>query len=188
MKKLITTVALCSIALLSKAQTYTLDKNHTKVGFTATHFYISYVDGHFKDVVATLTTKKEDMSDAVIIMTAAVNSLDTDNDMRDKDLKSADWFDEARYPTIMFKSTSFKKASETVYKLNGEITIRGITKPISLDVAYGKVMNPTTKKYMVGFSISGSLNRQDFKVGSGAPDSVVGDHISIRANVEFSVD
>lgn len=188
MKTILIIIAICTTALFTNAQIYTLDKNHTKIGFTATHFYISYVDGHFTDVVATLTSKKEDFSDAVIIMTASVNSLDTDNDVRDKDLKSADWFDEARYPTIMFKSTSFKKASATVYKLNGEITIRGITKPISLDVAYGKVMNPTTKKYMVGFTISGNVNRQDFRVGSGAPDSVVGDHISIRTNVEFSVD
>ncbi len=187
MKKILLIIS-CSVALQIKAQTYTLDKNHTKIGFTATHFYISYVDGHFTEVVATLTSKKEDLSDAIIIMTAAVNSIDTDNNIRDKDLKSADWFDETRYPTIMFKSTSFKKASATVYKLNGEITIHGITKPISLDVAYGKAFNPTTKKYMVGFSISGSVNRQDFKVGSGAPDSVVGDHILIRTNVEFSVD
>lgn len=178
----------CIVALQIQAQTYTQDKNHSKIGFTATHFYISSVDGHFTDAIATLTSKKEDLSDAVIMMSAAVNSIDTDNDRRDKDLKSADWFDETRYPTIIFKSTSFKKASASVYKLNGEITIRGITKPISLDVAYGKAYNPTTKKYMVGFTISGSLNRQDFKVGTGAPDSVVGDNISIRTNVEFTVD
>lgn len=176
------------MALSVYGQTYTMDKNHTRIGFSATHFYVSYVEGHFKEVVATLTSKKEDLTDAVIVMTAAVNSLDTDNDVRDKDLKSADWFDEAKYPTILFKSTSFKKASATVYKLNGEITIRGITKPILLDVAYGKVLNPMTKKYVLGFTISGSVDRQDFKVGSGAPDSVVGDHILIKANVEFIKD
>lgn len=178
----------CIIAIQIQAQTYTQDKNHTNIGFTATHFYISNVEGHFTEVVASLTSKKEDFSDAIIIMTAAVNSIDTDNDIRDKDLKSADWFDETRYPTVMFKSTSFKKASATIYKLNGEITIHGITKPIALDVAYGKAFNPTIKKSMVGFTISGSVNRQDFKIGSGAPDSVVGDRVAILANVEFIVD
>ncbi|MCD6019926.1 MAG: YceI like family protein [Bacteroidetes bacterium] len=188
MKKIIITAVVCIISLYTYAQTYTLDKNHTRVGFIATNFYHLQVDGHFKEVVATLTSKKEDLSDAVIVMTAAVNSIDTDNDVRDKDLRSADWFDEAKYPTIMFKSTSFKKVSSTVYKLNGEITIHGITKPIFLDVAYGKFLNPTTKKYVVGFTISGSLNRQDFKVGAGAPNSVVGDGVQLLANVEFIVD
>jgi len=188
MKKLLMTIIASVYVFHMHAQTYTMDKNHTKVGFSATHFYISYVDGHFNDVVATLASKKEDLSDAIIVMTAAVNSLDTDNDTRDKDLKSADWFDEAHYPTIMFKSTSFKKASQTVYKLNGELTIHGITKPVAFDVSYGKVYNPMLKKNVVGFTISGDINRQDFKVGSGAPDSVVGDHIAVRTNIEFIVD
>ncbi len=107
MEKLLFTIAVFTFALIAQAQTYTLDKNHTWVGFSATHFGISQVDGRFKDINVTMTSKKEDMSDAVVEMKAEVNSNDTDNDMRDKDLKSENWFDAEKYPTLIFKSTSF---------------------------------------------------------------------------------
>ena len=189
MKKLFTTIAVYTIALVSNAQTFTLDKNHTRVGFNATHFGISQVDGRFKEFNATLTSKKEDMSDAVIVMTANTNSIDTDIEMRDKDLKSENWFDANKYPELTFKSTSFKKTGDKTYQLNGNMTIRGVTKPITFDVVYnGKAANPMTKKNSVGFTITGKLNRKDFSVGSGAASTVVADEVELKSNVEFIVD
>lgn len=189
MKKLLFTIAVITITLITQAQTYTLDKNHTRVGFSVTHFGISQVEGRFKDVNVIMTSKKEDMSDAVIEMKAEVNSIDTDNDMRDKDLKSENWFDAEKYTTLSFKSTSFKKTSDKTYQLIGNITIRGVTKPITLNVVYnGKAMNPNSKKNSVGFTVTGNLNRRDFSVGSGAASTVVGDDIDLKSNVEFVVD
>lgn len=166
-----------------------MDKNHTRVGFSATHFGISHVDGRFKDINVTVTSKKEDMSDAVVELKAEINSIDTDNDMRDKDLKSENWFDAEKYPTLIFKSTSFKKTGDKTYQLNGNITIRGVTKNITFDVVYnGKAMNPNSKKNSVGFTVTGKLNRRDFSVGSGAASTVVGDEVELRANAEFVVE
>ena len=190
MKNILIAINLFVFTLTANAQsTYTLDKNHTSVGFSATHFAISHVEGRFKSVSATFTSKKEDFTDAVIEMSTDIKSIDTDNEMRDNDLKSESWFDAAKYPTLTFKSTSFKKVNGKNYKLDGNITIHGITKPISFDVIYnGKGLNPMTKKNSVGFTITGKLNRKDFSVGTGGGNSVVGDDIELRSNAEFIVD
>ena len=190
MKKIAITIVVFAITFgISAQSTYTLDKYHTKVGFSATHFAISHVEGHFKSVTATFTSKQEDFSDAVIEVTIDVKSIDTDIEMRDNDLKSPGWFDADKFPVITFKSTSFKKVSGKNYKLNGNITIHGITKAISLDVVYnGKAFNPMIKKSSVGFTITGKLNRNDFLVGTGTPNTIVGDEIELLSNAEFIID
>ena len=165
---------------------YTMDKNHSRLSFTATHFGISHVEGNFKVFDATLNAGKEDFSDAVIQMTANVRSIDTDVEMRDNDLRGDSWFDVEKYPLLTFKSTAFKKVTDHNYKLEGTITIHGITKPIVFDVVYnGKVLNPMSKKYAVGFTVTGKLDRKDFNLGTSAFDEVVGNEIELRSDVEF---
>lgn len=190
MKKLFIIISLFTITLIADAQNiYTLDKNHTRVGFSATHFGISHVEGRFKNITVTLKSKKDDFTDADIEMTADVKSIDTDIEMRDNDLRSDNWLDAAKYPSITFKSISFKKISDKNYKLIGNLTIHGITKQVSLDVVYnGKALNPKTKKNSVGFTISGKINRKDFLVGTGGGNSVVGDEIELKSNAEFIID
>ncbi|OFY84776.1 MAG: hypothetical protein A3F72_05825 [Bacteroidetes bacterium RIFCSPLOWO2_12_FULL_35_15] len=190
MKKVLVTISVFLITLITVAQNiYTLDKNHTKVGFSATHFGISHVEGRFKNITATLKAKKEDFTDAVIEMTADVKSIDTDIELRDNDLRSEKWFDVAKYPTLTFKSTSFKKISGKNYKLEGILTIHGISKPISLNVVYnGRALNPITKKSSVGFTITGKLDRKDFLIGTGAGNSVVSNEIELKSNAEFIID
>jgi polyisoprenoid-binding protein YceI len=168
---------------------YTLDKNHTKVGFSATHFGISHVEGRFKNFTATLKSKKENFTDVVIEISIDVKSIDTDVEMRDNDLKSGKWLDADKFPSITFESTSFKIITGKNYKLEGNIMIHGITRPISLDVIYnGKGLNPMTKKSSVGFTITGKINRNDFLVGTGAANSVVSEQIELISNAEFIID
>jgi polyisoprenoid-binding protein YceI len=181
----ILTVFVFNMAIFSQ-NTFTLDKNHSKLSFTAMHFGISHVEGRFKNFEASLKANKEDFTDAVIEMTAEAKTIDTDVEMRDKDLRSANWLDVETYPKIVFKSTSFKKVNDTNYKLEGNITIHGVTKPIVFDVVYnGKALNPISKKNSVGFTVTGTLNREDFKVGKDAFASVVSKEIELRSNVEF---
>ncbi len=189
MKKLFMTIAAVVITVIADAQsTYTLDKNHTKVEFIATHFGISHVEGRFKNVTVIFSSQKEDFTDAVIEVTIDVKSIDTDIEMRDNDLKSENWFYADKYPAIVFKSTSFKKIDGKHYKLEGNITIHGMTKFILLDVTYnGKAFNPMSTKHSVGFTITGKLNRKDFSVGTGAGNSVVSDEIELISNAEFIV-
>jgi polyisoprenoid-binding protein YceI len=185
---LITSLLAVSSGAFSQSN-YTLDKNHSRLAFTATHFAISHVEGNFKNFDVTLKTSKEDFTDAVISMTADATSVNTDVDMRDKDLRSANWFDVEKFPKIEFKSTAFKKISDKHYKLEGTITIHGVTKPIVFDVTYnGKALNPMSKKNSLGFTLTGKLNRKDFGVGTEAFEGVVGKEIELRSNVEFIID
>lgn len=189
MKKIFITLATFIMAVITNAQSiYTLDKNHTKIEFVATHFEISHVEGRFKNIAITFYSTKEDFTDAVIEVNIDVKSIDTDIEMRDNDLKSEHWLNADKYPAITFKSTSFKKLNDKNYTLEGNITLHGITKPISLAVVYnGKAFNPMTKKSSVGFTINGKLNRKDFSIGSGATSIAVGDEIALISNVEFII-
>ena len=187
MKNTISFFASLLLCLNISAQiTYQVDKNHARLTFSATHFGISHVEGSFKDFNVTFKAKLPDFSDAVIEVTAQAVSINTDNGMRDKDLKSSKWFDALKYPVVTFKSTAFKKISDKNYKLEGTITMHGITKPLVLDVIFnGKVLNPMSKKNMLGFTITGKLDRSDFQIGTEPFASVVGKEIEITANVEF---
>lgn len=188
MKCLLLTPLALLLALTAHAQTWTVDKAHAKVGFTVTHLLLSEVDGNFKAFDAKITAAKPDLSDAVFDMTADISSIDTDNDRRDGHLKGADWFDAAKYPTVTFKSTSFKKVDGKKYKATGDLTMHGVTKPVTLDVTMnGPVTNetPRGKQEKAGLKVTGSLNRVDFGVGK-AGGAVVSEEIEINVNGEFA--
>jgi polyisoprenoid-binding protein YceI len=187
MKKIVLLLVLSLTGSLAFSQTtYVFDKNHARLSFSVLHFGISHVEGNFKTFDVNLQSSKEDFSDAVIELTADVNSINTENDKRDEDLKSDAWFDVAKFADLTFKSTAFKKVKGNEYLLSGNLTIKGVTKPIFLNVVYnGKTQNPYSKKYMFGFTINGKLNRKDFNVGTSTMANVVGNEIEIKSNVEF---
>jgi polyisoprenoid-binding protein YceI len=169
------------------AQTWTLDKAHAKLGFGVTHLLISDVEGSFNSFDATLNSTKDDFSDAVIELTADVNTVFTNNEHRDKDLKGENFFDVAKFGTLTFKSTSFKKGDGKNYKLLGNLTIHGVTKPVELDVTLnGPIEHPFNKKMVAGFKVKGKIKRKDFGVGEKAPNAVISEEILIYANAEFT--
>jgi polyisoprenoid-binding protein YceI len=171
------------------AQTWSLDKAHSKLGFSVTHLMISTVDGSFKSVDAKITSSKDDFSDAVIELTAEIASVDTDNEKRDEHLKTEDFFDAAKFPTITFKSKSFKKAGDKKYKLAGDLTLHGVTKAVDLVVVLGGVADhPYTKKKIAGFKISGVIKRSDFGIAPKTASSMVSDEVTIAAATEFTKD
>ena len=186
MKKTLVIVFALAASLSSFAQKWTLDNSHAKLSFTITHLLISDAEGSFKKFSSTITSSKDDFSDAVIELSADVNSVDTDNDQRDEHLKKPDYLDAAKYPTLTFKSKSFKKVADKKYKLAGDLTLHGVTKPIELDVTYnGTAVHPYTKKTLAGFKITGSLKRTDYGIGTGTPEAVLSDEVKIVANTEF---
>lgn len=188
MKHLIITPAVLLFALTAHAQTWTVDKAHSKVGFTVTHLVLSEVDGNFKTFDAKITAAKPDLSDAVMELTADVNSIDTDNDRRDGDLKSEKWFDAAKYPTVTFKSTAFRKVEGKKYQATGDLTMHGVTKPVTLDVTMNGPItqeSPKGKQEKVGFKVTGTLNRVDFGVGK-AGGAVVSEEVALKVNGEFA--
>jgi polyisoprenoid-binding protein YceI len=169
------------------AQSWTLDKAHAKLGFTVTHLMVSDVEGKFKNFDINVTASKDDFTDAAVELTADVNSINTDNDFRDEDLKSEKFFDAKRFPSLSFKSTSIKKTDAKNYKLYGDLTMHGVTKPVVLDVILnGVVQNPMSKKNVAGFKIKGAVKRSDFNIATSFPTAVVSDEITIDANVELN--
>ncbi|MFN8345690.1 MAG: YceI family protein [Spirosomataceae bacterium] len=182
-------IALAATALLVSfstfAQTWKVDKAHAKIGFTITHLMISEVDGNFKTFDATLTSSKEDFSDAVFEVSADINSIDTDMERRDNDLKSDKYFDAAKFPTLTFKSTSISKVADKKYKLTGDLTMKGVTKPVTLDMTVtGVKQGMGSQKPKAGFKITGTIKRTDFGVGQASP--AVSEEVELRAVGEFT--
>lgn len=170
------------------AQSWSLDKAHAKLGFNATHLLISEVEGNFQQFDIKVNAATEDFTDASIELTAEINSINTENEARDKHLKSADFFDAEKYPALTFKSTSLKKVGGKTYKLYGNLTMHGISKPVTLDVILnGVIDHPYSKKKVAGFKVTGTLSRSDFGIGN-VPVAVVAEAISINANFELLKD
>ena len=185
MKRITMMMAAVMISAATFAQGWTLDKAHAKLGFTITHLMVSDVEGTFKTFDITLTSSKDDFSDAVITLSADINSINTDNDKRDAHLKSPDFFDAAKFPALSFKSKSFIQVGGKNYKLTGDLTMHGITKTVTLAVVYnGTITNPMSKKLVSGFKISGTIKRSDFGVG-GAMTGVLSDEVTLIGNAEF---
>lgn len=185
MKKLI---LICGTVLFAataaNAQTWSLDKAHAKLGFAITHMKISEVEGSFKNFDVKVTSSKPDFTDAVIELTADVNSINTDNDMRDGHIKGADYFDAAKYPTMTFKSTSIQKTSGNNYKVSGILTLHGVSKPVVLAAKLNGVgENPMSKKTMAGFKISGTIKRSVF--GVGEESAMLSDDVALNSNIEL---
>jgi polyisoprenoid-binding protein YceI len=177
-------VAFASVSAFS--QNWSLDKTHAKLGFSITHLMVSSVEGNFKTFDAKIASSKDDFSDAVIELTADINSINTDNDQRDEHLKGPDFFDAAKYSTLTFKSKSFKKVSDKKYKLVGDLTLHGITKPVELDVTFnGTAVHPYTKKTIAGFKVTGVIKRSDFAIAASTPTAALSDEVEITTNAEF---
>src|SRR5688572_12194531 len=184
MKKLNVMILLLLLAGSVFAQTtWTVDKAHSKLGFTVTHLMVSEVDGTFNSFDAKITSAKDDFSDATIELTADVNSVDTNNERRDNHLKSPDFFDAAQFGTLTFKSTSVKKTGEKTYKVTGDLTIHGITKSVDLDATLIGTTAGRDGKKISGWKVTGTLNRIDFKVGTSGP--TVSDEVILTAKAEF---
>ena len=171
------------ITLAASAQTtWTNDPQHSCLGFVVKHLLISEVDGRFADFNATVTTSKADYSDAKITLTAKVSSIDTDVDARDHHLKSADFFDAEKYPTLTFRSTKLVKVNAHKGYIYGDLTFHGITKPIKLTaIFFGKIISPMNKKTTAGFQVTGLLKRSDYNLGPKFPEAIISNDVKIIA-------
>lgn len=143
-------------------RTWKIDSIHSEVKFKVKHLLISNVTGKFNTYDAEIKSDNDDFTNAQIKFEADVNSIDTNNEMRDNHLKSPDFFDAENHPKMTFVSKSFTKVSDDRYELDGDMTIRGNTKPVKLNVEYGGQATGMDGAKVAGFEITGTLNRFDF--------------------------
>ncbi len=169
--------------------TWILDPAHSEISFRVKHLMISNVKGVFTEFSAETSTENDDFSQASITVNINTASVNTGNADRDAHLRSADFFDAGTFPAINFTSDSLTKKDDENYKLSGELTIRGISKPISLDVEYGGLMKDPWGNVKAGFSVSGKINRKDWGLNWNAAletgGVLVSDEVRISAEVQF---
>lgn len=192
MKSLFTGIALLligSTGLFAQTTKWALDRTHSNLGFSVSHMVVSETKGRFDDFSITTVSDKEDFSDAKIDITIKVETVNTDDKKRDGHLRSPDFFDVAKFPTMTFKSREMKKIGEKKYKLIGDFTMKGVTKQIELDVKFGGLLS-NKGKTVAGFKVSGTINRQDYGVKWNSVldtgGSVVGDEVEFVANLELN--
>lgn len=183
MKKNILLYAFLLLSASAVAQTWAVDKAHAKLGFSVTHLMISDVEGSFRAYEATITSAKDDFSDAVFDISADIAGINTDNEGRDKDLQGEGYFDAAKFPKLTFKSTAFTKVEGNKYKLVGDLTMKGVTKPVEMQVVINGPIDRRGKK-VIGIKVSGMFKRTDFGVGRPG-GAMLSEEITIIANGEF---
>ncbi len=192
MKKFVllaTLVALLSGSSILAAASYQIDPAHSLAGFTVRHMMVSNVSGAFSKLAGTVEFDSNNPSQSKVDVTIDAASVDTRNAGRDKDLRSANFFDVETYPAITFTSTRVDKAGEGKYRVVGNLTMHGVTKEVVLDVDGPTPEVQAQGGFRAGASATTKINRKDFGINwSRAMDSggvVVSDEVRINIEVEL---
>jgi polyisoprenoid-binding protein YceI len=174
-----------SFPAAAATSTWQIDPAHTAAQFAVKHLLISTVRGEFKGVTGAVTWDDQDITKSSVNVTIDATTVDTGTPMRDNDLKSANYFDVAKFPTITFKSTKIEKAGPKSLNVTGDLTIHGVTKSVVLavDGPSDSIKDPWGNT-RAAISATTKVNRQDFGVSGGA--GAVGDDISIIIDMEMT--
>lgn len=168
---------------------WTIDPTHSEIQFKVKHLMITTVTGYFREFDATVFSQGNDFSNARVSFQAKTASIDTNNDKRDEHLRSGDFFESDKYPGMKFQSTSVEKTGDDNYKLKGELTIKDITKPLTLDVEFGGLMKDPWGNEKAGFSLSGKISRKEWNLNWNAAletgGLMVSDEVRLLAEVQL---
>jgi polyisoprenoid-binding protein YceI len=169
---------------------WVLDPMHSEIQFKVRHLVISTVSGFFKNFEGQLETENDEFTDAKIEFSLDINSIDTNQSQRDEHLKSVDFFNAEKYPKISFRSTKFVNKGNDEYALVGDLTIKDVTKPVTLAVEFGGSTADFYGNTKAGFEITGKINRKEFGlVYDGVTEAgaiVLGEEIKLLINVQFA--
>ena len=169
---------------------WTVDPMHSEVQFKVKHLMITTVTGYFQTFNVEVETENDDFSTASkILFTADVNSISTNNEQRDTHLKSADFFDAETHGQIRFEGTTYERVSDDDYLLHGDLTIKGITKPVTVKVEFGGIVVDPYGQTKAGFTVTGKISRKEFGLTwnavTEAGSVVVGDEIKLQAEIQL---
>ncbi len=169
--------------------TWTIDPMHSEIGFKVRHLVISNVSGKFTAFEGTVQADKEDFSDAKVTFSADINSISTGPAQRDEHLKGPDFFDAANHPKLTFESTGITPKGGDEFDMSGNLTIRGVSKPVTLNVELGGIGPNAYGQTIAGFEINGKINRKDFGLNWSAVTEtggiVVGDEVKLQISAEL---
>jgi len=169
--------------------TWTLDTMHSHVGFSVRHMMVSKVRGTFGEFSADIVTA-EDPLQSTVSATVQMASIDTGEDGRDEHLRNNDFFEVDQHPTMTFTSTSITGGGSD-FEVTGDLTIKGITKPVTFELEFGGVEQDPWGNTRAGFTLSGSINRKDFGVEYNAVletgGIMIGDKVSIELDIEATL-
>jgi len=170
----------------SGATTYKIDPNHTDVVASWSHFGFSNPIAHFGQVDGSITYDAKNVGTSKVEVTIPLAGLNANVEKFNEHLRSADFFDAEKYPTITFKSTKVEAAGDKKLRVLGELTIKGVTKPVVLDTTINKIGDhPMAKRAAAGFDATTTIKRSDFGVDKFAPN--VSDNVTIRITTEAVV-
>ena len=185
MKRLIALLAVLGLFATAHAETYTIDPVHSSLGFQVRHNLVSKVPGSFTKFTGTISYDAAAPEKSSTQATIEVGSVSTANEKRDGHLKSPDFFDAVKFPTISFASTAWKKTGENTFDVTGDLTIHGVTKSVVLKTTLlgtGPGMGGST---VSGWEATATINRRDFGVdGPAMLGKVVSDEVSISLSIE----
>lgn len=175
---------------IMKTTKWVIDPAHSEIQFKVKHMMITTVTGTFKEFKSEVETEGDDFSSAKVTFEAATESVFTNAEQRDAHLRSADFFDSENFPVMSFASSKLEKIDDDTWKLKGDLTIRGVTKPVSLDVEFGGIGKDPWGNTKAGFSLNGKINRKDWGLNWNAAleagGVLVSDDVRIYAEVQYA--
>lgn len=169
--------------------TWAIDPTHSEIGFKVKHMMFTNVSGKFSTFEATIENDNDQFETSTVFFSTAVDSVDTNNTDRDNHLRSADFFDVEHFPKITFASTGIQKINDGEFEVTGDLTIKDITKNVTLNAEYSGIMKDPWGNTKAGISLSGKINRKEFgltwntKLETGGV--LVGEDIKLVAEVQF---
>ncbi len=186
MKKLMFIVAVLFTATSLMAQSqYKVDPMHTSVNFKVKHMGITFVAGKFDKFDGGIIGSLDNLEGARVFFNVETSSVNTSVQMRDDHLRSADFFEVEKFPTMSFESTSIEKVDDEKYKLNGKLQIKDVTKDVTFDVVYGGVVKGEDGSETVGFIAKNTINRLDYNIAYDPDGMGIGKDVSITLFLEF---
>jgi polyisoprenoid-binding protein YceI len=167
-----------------QAGAYKIEPSHTRVLFAVSHFGFTTYYGEFVGASGALDLDPKNVGKSHLDVSVPVSGVSTPSDKLTGELKSADWFDAAKFPTISFKSTGIVATGRDTADVTGDLTMHGVTKPVTLKAKFNAAgVSPVDKAYTTGFEVSGQVKRTDFGVSKYAP--YVGDDVHLIISVAF---
>jgi polyisoprenoid-binding protein YceI len=166
-----------------------LDSTHSELGFKIKHLMISHVSGSFQNFQVDAVTDNDDFNTAQIKATVAMASISTNNEQRDAHLRNSDFFEVEKYPKLTFQSTKIEKIDDDTFILFGELTLKGITKPVQLKVEHSSIINDAWGGERAGFTVTGKIKRSDWGINFGglteAGGLALGEDVKLNSEIQM---